>query len=170
MNGNRIPDTALDYGSLSNVYHLKSSAAVGTCFVFERNGRASFVTAAHVLKDVLVGEAVFLGRGDDWEHHIIREVIRHPASPDVDVCCFVLDTPPTVYDGNVVDVPESHVFPGEEVKFVGYPHGLSLTALDKSDYRRGLVRTAFLSGVVDRPGHRLWIFDGFNNPATIYLT
>ena len=110
-------------------------------------------------------ETIYLGKGESWEAHQITEIACHPLAPKVDVCCFTIDNPPIYHKSNAVDVQESHLFPGEEVKFVGFPHGLSLTPLDPNDYRHGLVRTAFLSGVIDKNGAKTWIFDGFNNPG-----
>jgi hypothetical protein len=60
--------------------------------------------------------------------------------------------------------PDATVFLGEEVKFLGFPHGLGNT-YPLEEWIAPLVRTAFFSGVILVEGLEIEVLDGFNNPG-----
>lgn len=116
------------------------------------------------MRSVQNSDKVFLRRADDWSEHAVLETAFHPDGFDIDVCAFVISDPPPFHASNLKCEAEGVFRLGSELRFVGFPHGLSnLPISEGNDWRLGLVRTAYLSGIVQESFGKRWILDGMNN-------
>jgi hypothetical protein len=99
-------------------------------------------------------------RQGGWHSIKVREIQRHPRGYDVAVFSAANFGTTT----RLPPRPDAAVFLGQEVKFLGFPHGLGNT-YPLEEWIAPLVRTAFFSGAVMVEGLEIEVLDGFNNPG-----
>ncbi|WP_312490156.1 trypsin-like peptidase domain-containing protein [Sphingomonas sp.] len=150
---------------LFSCFCIKGEGGIGTAFVYHKNGLTLFVTAQHVLGHAVAGGFIYVKKPSGWAKFELNGVTSHPAGQDAATFGLV-DFDITIshkfsYPG------ESPLALGQEIKFIGFPHGLENTASSPSGFSTPLVRTAFFSGVIIDPstGKKLLILDGLNNPG-----
>lgn len=151
----------LGSSQMSCCVQIRTSAAVGTAFVFGSGLNSYFLTAGHNLQAVAESENVLFKRGNDWQSFEIDKIFRHPDGDDV--AAFTL----IGIQWKVGDdlLPKFGLSPGGEVKFLGFPHGLESNYPSETGFSSPFVRTAFLSGIYLHEGRELMMLDGFNNPG-----
>jgi S1-C subfamily serine protease len=139
---------------------IRSSAGTGTAFLHSNENGSYWVTAAHVVRGTRAGDVVQFLRQDGWRDVEVKEILLEPNGYDVAV--FSARNFGTTGVMAPVSVPGIHL--GEELKFLGFPHGLKNTyPVDGAS--TPLVRTAFFSGVIAVNGLEVELLDGFNNPG-----
>jgi hypothetical protein len=146
---------------LGNCMQVRTSAGIGTCFyrkVFKRGG---FLSAAHVFRNVQAGETVYFHKPGEWVPHTIKEIVHQPDGHDV--CAFTVED--LVFDTPDANLRLASLWPGDGVRFLGFPHGLSNTYPSQTGYSTPLTRNAHLSGAIIHNGIQLTVLDGFNNPG-----
>jgi hypothetical protein len=148
-------------GHIGTCVRVRTSAGVGTCFFRRVGAIGRFLSAAHVFRGVQAGETIFFRRNEEWEPYVVREIASHPDGHDV--CAFTLEN--LVWEAE--DDPQTIVglWPGEPVRFLGFPHGLENTYPSETGFPTPLVRNAHLSGVITHNGLQVTVLDGFNNPG-----
>jgi len=146
---------------MNNCFRLKSSGGIGTTFLYGDERGCVFFTAAHVVKGVKAGERIFLKRPDDWEPFTVRDVVQDDEGHDI--AAFTVDD---------IAVPnakfprgEIGLLPGDELKFLGFPHGLESGYPSEVGFATPLVRTVNFSGSILINDVPIVVFDGFNNPG-----
>jgi hypothetical protein len=99
-------------------------------------------------------------KGDKWHKFPISDIQFSDAG--FDVCAFSSNL--FQVGGDTSEYTGQTIFPGDMVKFVGYPHELSNT-FENAEFTTPLVRTAYFSGIPIIDGRQTIILDGFNNPG-----
>jgi len=150
---------------LFSCFCIKGEGGIGTAFLYQKDGLTLFVTAQHVLGRASAGGFVYLKKPSGWTKFELNGVTIHPEGQDA--ATFGLSN----FD---ITIPHRFTHPadgplglGQELKFIGFPHGLENTASSPSGFSTPLVRTAFFSGVIVDPSthKKLLILDGLNNPG-----
>lgn len=155
-----MADVALSSREMSYAFKLKTACGIGTCFLYGTEDGFFFVSAAHLLKGIHTGEIAYLEHESGWRQTTITSVKLHPDGHDVAV--FTSDL---VIEGEPEFDNRLLVMPGQAVKFVGFPHGLTGNYPSPSGFLTPLVRSAHFSGVVQHNKLLLHVLDGFNNPG-----
>jgi hypothetical protein len=144
---------------------IRSEGGQGTAFAYGRGTRSCFVTAAHVLAGSQEGGFIQIRRHGDWQSFPLTMVSPHRGGQDIAlfaVSGLVLDLQ---HDFSHPDDPK--LYPGQELKFTGFPHDLENLIDSPMGFSTPLVRTAFLSGTIklSDPDRTLLVLDGLNNPG-----
>jgi hypothetical protein len=155
-----LADVALGTLQMEFTYRIKTQAGVGTCFLYGKKEGFFYVTAAHLVKGVAVGENVLFDHKSGWIPRTIEAIFVHPVGQDL----AVIITNQEVGGEPNFDATFG-VMPGQPVKFLGFPHGLRSNYPSQFAYSAPLVRSANFSGVIDLDGVQMTILDGFNNPG-----
>jgi len=140
---------------------VKTSAGVGTCFFKNSKGRGGFLSAAHIFAGVVAGDYIYFREASDWLQFAVREIVRHPDGHDV--CAFTIEN--MKWKALESDTTPVALWPGDPVRFLGFPHGLTNTYPSDTGFATPLTRHANLSGAIVHEGRPLTILDGFNNPG-----
>jgi S1-C subfamily serine protease len=119
------------------------------------------LSAAHVFAGVQPGEMVYFREMDNWSQFVVNEIVNHPDGHDV--CAFTLHD--FVWSAEDADPRPVGLWPGDPVRFLGFPHGLSNTYPSDTGFVTPLTRNAHLSGAIIHNGVTLTVLDGFNNPG-----
>lgn len=155
-----MADVALSSREMSYAFKIKTSSGIGTCFLYGTEKGFFFVTAAHLLSSIHEGENAYLEHQTGWRQIEITSVKLHPDGHDIAVFTtdqFIEGEPE--FDNHLL------VMPGQAVKFVGFPHGLTGNYPSESGFLTPLVRSAHFSGVIQHNSLILHVLDGFNNPG-----
>ncbi|WP_294196187.1 serine protease [uncultured Sphingomonas sp.] len=144
---------------------IRSEGGQGTAFVYGSGTQTCFVTAAHVLAGAREGGFILMRRYGEWKSFPLTMVSVHPDGQDLAlfaVSGLVLDIEHAFIHPN-----DPKLYPGQELKFTGFPHGLENLIDSPMGFSTPLVRTAFLSGTIILPdkGGALLVLDGLNNPG-----
>ena len=159
----RLPLIVLNNQDVEVAFHIKTWKGPGTSFVHQDERGFFFVSAGHLFEGVKPSEKVHLHRADQtWMEFEVLDLVHHPGGADV--CCFALNISVDMPDRWKPDA-EPAAFPGDEFKFVGFPHGLEGNYPGSHGFATGLVRTAFFSGVIEIDGVQVTLLDGLNNPG-----
>ena len=135
--------------------------STGTTFLYSDEKGVVFITAAHVICAVQPGDNIMFRRPGEWLPAQVRSIALDDEGYDVGA--FTLDG----WQFAIVEQEKRPLgmFPGAEVKFLGFPHGLENSYPSDNGFCTPLVRTAFFSGVTSIAGQDLMILDGINNPG-----
>lgn len=150
---------------LFSCFCIKGEGGIGTAFLYQKDGLTFFITAQHVLGRASAGGYIYIKKPSGWSKFELNGVTIHPEGQDA-ATFGLLD----------FDITISHSFShpadeplalGQELKFIGFPHGLENTASSPSGFSTPLVRTAFFSGLIIDPStdKKLLLLDGLNNPG-----
>ena len=146
--------------ALLRVFEIRVGNITGTSFTIERHEKQYLVTARHIVGGLSPKNAeVEIFQGSDWKK--LKVDILLPKNPNVDIAVLKIPEPLSI---TYEFVPDSKgVFFGQEVYFLGFPHGLHTSALGT---QIPFIKRATLSAQ-DRtdPAGTVWYFDGFNNPG-----
>ncbi|USI73922.1 serine protease [Sphingomonas morindae] len=151
----------LTSGHLGTCVQVRTAAGVGTCFFRKSGPHGGFLSAAHVFKGVQQNELIYFRETKDWSPFTVKEIVRHPDGHDV--CAFTLEN--LIWAAEDSDLRPVGMFPGDPVRFLGFPHGLSNTYPSETAFTTPLTRHAHLSGAIIHNGITLTVLDGFNNPG-----
>jgi hypothetical protein len=155
-----MSDVVLDSRQMQSALKLQTSSGTGTCFVYGSKKGYFFVSAAHLLANCKVGEKVGVFYKKEILYFSIRKIFCDVDG--YDIVAFVTNQP----IGGAFDPPKKYgLFPGQPVKFLGFPHGLEGDYPNEYGFHTPLVRSAHWSGNVIIEGRRTMILDGFNNPG-----
>jgi len=139
---------------------VRSSAGSGSAFLHANSHGSYWVTAAHVIRGAQAGDSVLFLREGGWHSVKVGEILFESSGYDVAVFTAVNFGTTSVMHPR----PNAGIYLGDELKFLGFPHGLNSTyPIDGA--ATPLVRTAFFSGVIVVDGLEVEILDGFNNPG-----
>lgn len=151
--------------NLFSCFCIRAEGGIGTAFLYQKDGITLFVTAQHVLGHASAGSFIYLKKPTGWSKFELNGVTVHPDGQDA-ATFGLIDFDITISNkfNYHTEIPLAL---GQEIKFVGFPHGLENTAPNPSGYSTPLVRTAFFSGVIIDPAtnKKLLILDGLNNPG-----
>jgi len=140
---------------------IRTSSAVGTAFAFGSGYNSYFLTANHNLMGVAEGENILFRKEGDWQTFVIDRIYRHPDGDDV--AAFTLIGVHWKVSDDLT--PAFGLWPGGEVKFLGFPHGLENSYPSETGFSTPFVRTAYFSGDYMHNGKAYMMLDGFNNPG-----
>ena len=163
------PDILLGSQQMQSCFLVAYGNQTGTAFIYMDDKRAFFVTADHLLANARVGDNILFQRSGNWEPLPISSIWRN--KDGYDVCAFVVDK---FVISSLNPTPTGGImFPGEPLKFLGFPHGLAGNYPGQG-FPTPLVRTAYFSGVIRVGDLNITILDGFNNPGfsggPVYIT
>lgn len=148
---------------VSLVFNCLFSNGAGTCFTWTDDKGTFFVTAAHVLKGASAGDQVGLRTVDGQRNVRITDIVF--ADDAVDVCVFSTSNFRLRWTAAIHDDSSLVLQLGDDVLFLGFPHGLSNTVVGINHFVTPLVRKATFSGEALIGKARTMILDGFNNPG-----
>lgn len=150
---------------LFSCFCIRGEGGIGTAFVYKKSGLTFFLTAHHVLGKATAGDMIYLKKPAGWCRFKLNGVTAHPEGQDA--ATFGLDNFDIGIPHNFSYDNEKPIGLGQELKFIGFPHGLENTASSPFGFSSPLVRTAFFSGLIIDPvsKRRLLILDGLNNPG-----
>lgn len=155
------------FPSASHIYNcmnVRSEGGQGTAFIYGTGAKTFFLTARHVLGGSAPDGFIYLKKDGDWAAYMLTMVEHHAGGQDLSA--FAIKGLKTKVDYAFSSPQDPKVYPGQEVKFTGFPHGLENTIISPNGFSTPLVRTAFLSGlIVQGSGLNLLILDGLNNPG-----
>lgn len=146
---------------LGSCVQVRTAAGVGTCFYRKTPTRGAFLSAAHVFTGVQANETIYFREGEAWAEFVVQEIVFDPDGNDV--CAFTLKD--FHWDAPNADPRIVGLYPGDPVRFLGFPHGLINTYPSETGFSTPLTRNAHLSGAIVHDGKKLTVFDGFNNPG-----
>lgn len=162
-------DILLDSNHMQSCFLICYGNFTGTAFIFRDDTRAFFVTANHTLSQACVGDNLLVSSAEGWRPFPITGLWRDNSG--YDCCAFTLAH--FAVAGDLRSKTGGALFPGEPVKFLGFPHGLSGNYPGQG-FPTPLVRTAYLSGIIVVEGLQITLLDGFNNPGysggPVYVT
>jgi hypothetical protein len=150
---------------ISIAYNIRfSEGRTGTAFCWADDFGTFLVTAKHILKGAAAGDRIEIRQRDRWQLLGVREISFAPDG--VDICVFTTENFGITFQGEYDQTERTGVHLGQDVLFVGYPHGLVNDTPINGDFVTALVRKASFSGVIDTgTGHPTMVLDGFNNPG-----
>ncbi|MDP3551459.1 MAG: hypothetical protein Q8R81_13855 [Novosphingobium sp.] len=133
----------------------------GTGYLVTIDSKTVIVSACHIFSGIQVGDSIQII--SNAEENFFSVVAYFECESGYDICAISVDGVCVEHlkdtqMGGVLDL-------GEELKFLGYPHGISSTLPGRLAFPSPLVRTAFFSGVIKQGDLDLIILDGFNNPG-----
>jgi hypothetical protein len=150
---------------LYRVLRLRAGTATGSAFTIEVDAKQYLITARHVLKDFGAEGEIELWMEGRWVKMKARAI--YPSKASVDIVALDLGKPVTI------DFPlpasSGGLTLGQQVYFLGYPHGLASSV--SAPVPPGFGEIPFLkSGIVsaldDRdPDANILYLDGQNNPG-----
>lgn len=145
---------------MAGCHCIRTAAGTGTAFLHANEQGSYFVTAAHLVHGTQEGDYILFKRQDGWHSVQVREILLHLQGYDV----AVFSTANFGTTTRMVPRPDAGIFLGDELKFLGFPHGLGNTYPLEGSVAP-LVRTAFFSGTIMVEGREIELLDGFNNPG-----
>ena len=125
-------------------FQIRTTEAFGTGFTIELDDRQYFVTAKHVLGDVLPATIGILSGQLTWEE--IPVSVIGQTNDQVDVAVLTADR--QLAEPSKLKVGVSNVGMGQEIRFLGFPLGLEMIEIPL--IRQGplpLIKAGTLSGV-----------------------
>jgi hypothetical protein len=151
---------------LTRVFRIRTGAwdqNSASCFTIEVDNRQYLITADHVVPDVLAGGTIDVLLSQQWESLRVVSIAHIPArESDIAVISLqqvISQTLPLEPTGDGLTI-------GQEVFFLGYPHGMSMTLPDLHPTPLPFVKHAILSAWErDSTGRLRMILDGVNNPG-----
>jgi hypothetical protein len=151
----------LNSSHIGTCVQVRTAAGIGTCFFRKSGLHGAFLSAAHVFKNVQAGENVYFREAETWAPFVIKEISTNADGHDV--CAFTLEN--FFWETEDADLRAIGLFPGDPVRFLGFPHQLVNTYPSESGFATPLTRHAHLSGAIVHDGKLLTVLDGFNNPG-----
>jgi len=149
----------LTHREIITVFRLRSAAGIGSAFIHWLDGAARFVTAAHVLNGVKVGDNALIQRDGGWQSITITDIAF---SEKLDICAFSTEDFSISNNLPPYEAPASPL--GAQLLFLGFPHDL-VNNYPGRGYPTPLARGAIFSGVIESKDGPIAILDGFNNPG-----
>ncbi|WP_156443415.1 serine protease [Erythrobacter sp. CCH5-A1] len=155
-----LADVLLTSFQMQTAFKLKTQRGTGTCFLYGNENGVFHVTARHLIDQTHVGEFVYFAQGDTWIPTEVSAIFM--PNNGHDIAAFVTTSRWNV--GSKFDTKCS-LYPGQPVKFLGFPHGLNSNYPSQNGFSTPLVRSAHFSGIIQHGGLTLTVLDGFNNPG-----
>lgn len=146
---------------MTTCFQVEIRGNTGTAFIRGSGTNTYFVTAAHVVGELKAGDRIKINRVNGWLEVEVASVSLHPDG--YDVAAFTTIGPKSMPIQFSQELPA--LSPGAELKFLGFPHGLSNSFPSATGFSTPMVRTAFFSGVYTEANHEYLVLDGFNNPG-----
>lgn len=148
---------------LYRVLRIRTPTQTGSAFTIEVDGKQWLITARHLLKGFGNEGEVDLWTGGRWSRFKVRAV--YPSNEQVDIAALDLGKPVTITFPLVAS--SGGLTLGQQVYFLGYPHGLGTSA--SAPVPPGFGEIPFLkSGIVSALDDRdsdanILYLDGHNN-------
>lgn len=148
---------------LHRVFQIRVGSWTGTAFTVDVDQRQYWVTAKHLLDGWCSGDVIEVKRHEEWCPIEMELVGEHPTA---DVA--VLKTP-LYLQAAPVDANHGGLIHGQDVFFLGYPHGNGFSVDDAINrgfpvaYVKKACVSAFATDIGD--GRDILILDGYNNPG-----
>ena len=146
---------------MNTCFQVKIGGSLGTAFLRGSGTKTYFVTAAHVIGSLKSGDIIQLHFQKGWKDIEVETAAKN--SDGYDVAVFTTKGPKSMPINFSNELPA--LFIGSELKFLGYPHGLTNSYPSQTGFSTPFVRTAFFSGLYEENGHEYLVLDGFNNPG-----
>jgi hypothetical protein len=141
---------------LQRVFEI-TSVGQGTAFTIDVDGRQYLVTAAHLLPKEGDHFGVKISQNGAWQDLAVQ-VVRCPGEIDV----AVLIPPAKLSVTFPLDPTSDQLQVGQDVFFLGFPYGLSMSFAMSSGHPFALVKKGILSGFLGRKGIDGFLLDGMN--------
>jgi S1-C subfamily serine protease len=148
---------------VSLVFNCSFSNGAGTCFCWNDSKGTFFATAAHLLRGAASGDQVRLRTADGHRNLRLTDIVF--ADGGVDICVFATSNFRLRWTAPIRDDSSIILQLGDDVLFLGFPHGLSNTVVGINHFVTPLARKATFSGEALVGNARTMILDGFNNPG-----
>jgi hypothetical protein len=141
-------------------FQMKYGSSTGTCFTIDVDGKQYFVTAKHVIQDLVDDNEIELFYQNRWARTKVK-LIGHSVICDVSVFAINLH----ISAGPMSPTMEGIVY-GQDLYFLGFPFGLISEIISLNwDFPIPLVKKGILSALFfDQLGKPFFI-DGHNNPG-----
>lgn len=150
----------LSQSHMGTAWNISFGQGWGTAFLlFDATG-SFYVTAKHVVHNAFAGSNIEF-RGDPNNSYMAVQEIVH--SPNLDLTVFTSQH--FSFSAQPQTPCATNMLPGEELRFLGFPHGLANSYPSPMGLCTPLVRSAHFSGVLPIQGQPTLILDGFNNPG-----
>ena len=150
---------------LYRVLRLRVGAATGSAFTIEVDGKQYLITARHLLKDFEIEGDVELWTEGRWSKLRARAI--YPSKMVVDIAALDLGKPVTINFPLVAS--SGGLTLGQQVYFLGYPHGLGSSVAVQAPPGFGeipFLKSGIVSALDDRdPDAWILYLDGQNNPG-----
>lgn len=154
---------ALTQFEVSCAFNCIFLGRAGTCFTWADDRGTFFVTAAHVLEGAAGGDVV--GLRTDYGEVKLRVADIAFADDGADVCVFAAENFRLRWTSATKSDFEVTIQLGDDLLFLGFPHGLNNTVVGMNHFVTALVRKASFSGTAMIGRVETMILDGFNNPG-----
>ena len=149
-------------GEMQGCVQMRTPAGAGTAFAYGSEFDSFFLTASHNLVSTVEGDNVLFSRPDGWTDLVVDRVWHHPDGDDLAAFTIRDFRWKVEKDANQ---RKFNLSIGEELKFIGFPHGLTGNYPTLNGFSTPFVKTASFSGVY-AVGNRRWnMLDGINNPG-----
>jgi S1-C subfamily serine protease len=149
---------------LRRTLFIKVGNEGGTAFALDYKGKIYLVTAKHVVAGLSpTGATIQVWQSNRWVDYKTVKIL-FPPSNDADIA--VLETTETVAKPFEITVPQGKegVTFGQQVWFLGYPHGLGTR--DASGLSFCFIKRGTMSAIDSTdPNAVILYIDGFNNPG-----
>jgi hypothetical protein len=142
-------------------FNIRTQNGSGTAFIYSNEHGDVFLTAAHLMRGVMIGDYIYFCQIAGEIKLSVKELLIDPDG--YDVAAFLCESAIAVPEHR--DSVHSGIYLGQEMKFIGFPHGLKNDFPTESGFPVPLVRTAFFAGKIKIDGRELFLLDGFNNPG-----
>lgn len=144
---------------VTRCFRMQYGDNTGTCFLHSHAGLIAFVTAAHIIENMISGDNILLQQDGIWKSYSVIEVHTNDAS---DIAIFTLEN--VVLD-RAWDEAEIKMCLGHPVIYLGYPHGLVGDYPMQEGSSSPIAKVAHWSGTIKIKGVEVSLYDGLNNPG-----
>jgi hypothetical protein len=150
---------------LYRVLRLRTPTSTGSAFTIEVDGKQFLITARHLLENFGSEGEVELWIGGRWSKSRARAI--YPSSQAVDIAALDLGGPVTITFP--LEPSSGGLTLGQQVYFLGYPHGLGTSRSEPVPPGFGelpFLKSGIVSATDDRdPEAGILYLDGQNNPG-----
>lgn len=149
----------LHSGHIGRCFSLRYGDSSGTAFLHSFEGKVAFVTAAHVVGNLAVGDSIWLRGKDNWSTFKVAEIKTDDCQ---DVCVFSIEK---FWVSAPWKEPEIEMLLAQPLVYLGFPHSLCGDYPGQTELVTPLAKVAHFSGNILINDAELMVLDGINNPG-----
>lgn len=140
-------------------FHIAHGDGEGTAVALDFDGKQYLVTANHVVAGIAGDDEIEIFHGGQWKR--LPVTLTGLSNADVAV---LSPGAQLAHKEMVLDCGGANFFVGEDVFFVGFPHGMSGVGLE-SPFPTPLLKKGTISAGAGKPGDAIFYLDGHTNPG-----
>lgn len=145
---------------IQRTFHLKYGSGTGTCFTIDIDEKQYFVTAKHIIENLINDEEIELYFKNNWVK-VKTKLIGHSTNADVSV--FSIEQH---IGGHPLPATLDGIVYGQDLYFLGFPYGLkSEVGVLNREFPLPLVKKGILSAIFSDQSEKYFLIDGHNNPG-----